>query len=189
MSHERKTFVYAYSTSKKSIESKLSTYAEARCVEERGGLPCGINWINSKIYDSEADAREAVERMSTARYNCIAVPFRQADMSAEKIRDLQRKECAAWNAYNTASREVVAKSFKSQYLGCKNCGSKLNKDFLLTNRCPLCGTDMRSPTELQRIARLKAKAEAASNAKEAEERKMSKKSKDMFWLVQIEYHV
>ena len=42
--------------------------------------------------------------------------------------------------------------------------------------------------ELQRIARLKAKAEAASNAKEAEERRMGKKSKDIFWLVKIEHH-
>ena len=47
---------------------------------------------------------------------------------------------------------------------------------------------MRSPTELQRIARLKAKAEAASAAKEAGEREMGKKSKDIFWLVKIEYH-
>ena len=187
MSHNIEHYTYPYSQSKKTIESKLAAYVEHACWEEGGHLN-GIRWIDSKIYDSESAAREAIKKLDKGWYDCLAVPFRQADMSAEKIRDLQAKECAAWYAYNTANSEVLAKSFKSQLIGCKSCGSKLNKDFLKSNRCPLCGTDMRSPTELQRIARLKAKAEAASNAKEAEERKMGKKSKDIFWLVKIEYH-
>ena len=62
MSHNIEHYTYPYSQSKKTIESKLAAYVEHACWQEGGHLE-GIRWIDSKIYDSESAAREAIKKL------------------------------------------------------------------------------------------------------------------------------
>lgn len=100
------------------------------------------------VYPCEEDAEEAISRIDIENGlydDCIAVKFRKV----EEDRNLRAKACAAWAAYHEAENVVVAKSFKAQLVGCKKCGSRLNREYLKSNFCPLCRADMRSETELQ----------------------------------------
>lgn len=187
MSHEKEVRIFPATKTQAAIQSELSLYVSYKCFEEGGHLG-KIQWLEDTIYDSESDAREAIERLDNGDYDCLAVKFRQGSKDGAKYRELQAKEGAAWKAFNDLCSQVPAKNFKAQFVGCRKCGSKLNKDYIRLNRCPVCGGEMRSDTELKKIARLKAKAEAASAAREAEERAQGRKSKNVFWAVKIEYH-
>lgn len=86
---------------------------------------------------------------------------------------------------------MFCKDFKSQYLGCKKCGSKLNKDYLKSNKCPLCHEDMRSDTVLKNIARLRNLEKELGKAIREEELRLSEKAGkkcEILWLVKVEYH-
>ena len=76
---------------------------------------------------------------------------------------------------------------KAAYIGCQKCGSKLKKELLRGERCPLCGTDLRSTTTLQRIEGYQAKIRALEEEYQQEECK-NKKNATIRWLVQYSYH-
>ena len=184
MSHITQYFTYGEKTSKEKISAELNSYVSLRTQKEGGGGIGKIRWMEGEkyVYPCEEDAKDAISRLDKGWYDCIAVKFRKV----EENRDLQAKACAAWAAYHEAEKAVVAKSFKAQLVGCKKCGSRLNREYLKSNYCPLCGTDMRSETELHRIQRLREKAEAAEK-KITEAQRKSKKGK-VYWLVKIEWH-
>ena len=77
---------------------------------------------------------------------------------------------------------------KSEYIGCKNCGSKIARKYLRRNFCPVCDADLRPETTLNRIAALRTKAEKSSDALKAELTKQALKAKNVRWLVKIEFH-
>ena len=60
-----------------------------------------------------------------------------------------------------------------------------------SNKCPLCGEDMRSDTVLKNIARLKALEKELGKAIREEELKLAEKvgkKCEILWLVKVEYH-
>lgn len=77
---------------------------------------------------------------------------------------------------------------KSELIGCKCCGSKIARKYLKNNFCPVCHSDLRPETTLNRIAALKAKADKLHDAVLKEETKIAKKNGNVRWLVKIEYH-
>lgn len=82
---------------------------------------------------------------------------------------------------------------KSQYLGCKNCGSRLAVKYIYSNRCPLCGAELRPETELKRIEALKVKYDKAFARCVAEQEKyealVRKANKPVkMWYTKTEYH-
>lgn len=48
-------------------------------------------------------------------------------------------------------------TFKSVYIGCRCCGSKLKIDLVPGETCPLCSTDLRSPSILEDLKALEDK--------------------------------
>lgn len=181
---------YDFKSKKEWIEGELSTYVRGVCYQE-GGKLSRIRWLEDTIYPNEESAVEAIKANDKGFYDCIAVPFRAPgdnDWDDTKLKELVRNQSAAYSAYKTASCLVVATELKAQYIGCKKCGSKLARKFIKSNYCPLCGEDMRSKTELLHLARLKQKADAASLAVKKRQDALTKKSKNIRWLVKIEYH-
>lgn len=183
--HMTEYFTYSEKKSKEKIFAELNSYVSKRT--ENHECISKIRWMEGEkyVYPCEEDAEEAISRidLESGLYDdCIAVKFRKV----EEDRNLRAKACAAWAAYHEAENVVVAKSFKAQLVGCKKCGSRLNREYLKSNFCPLCGADMRSETELHRIQRLREKAEDAEK-KIIEAKRKSKKGK-VYWLVKIEWH-
>ena len=77
---------------------------------------------------------------------------------------------------------------------CAKCGSSLNRSVLIqkfgqrANYCPLCGADFRSPTVLKAIANAKERYEKVCAELKEAEKKAARNSKEIQWLVKIEYH-
>lgn len=51
-------------------------------------------------------------------------------------------------------------NFKSEYIGCKNCGSKLKISLISGEQCPLCSNDLRNPDVSAHILDLNVKISA-----------------------------
>lgn len=79
------------------------------------------------------------------------------------------------------------KNQKAAYIGCRSCGSKLNKDKLRGESCPLCYSDLRSATVLNRIDGFDKKKDELLSKIEIEQVKQKKKA-EVKWLVGYEYH-
>lgn len=160
--------------------------------EGASGLPNPIRWITTTIYETEAAARAAIERADKgAWYNQMAVKFKDYPPAkpSKKLGELSAKI----NEQRANLQKIIDQSGiqhrTSEYIGCEKCGSKLKRVLLKGNKCPLCGEDLRSKTNLDRIAaateRLDKLKKQYAEAYEAEQRKQKPTVK---WLVKVEYH-
>ena len=71
------------------------------------------------------------------------------------------------------------KQFKAKLIGCPNCGSKVNKDFIKNEECPICGTNLQSPTTRKTIEGYKAAIRELEKQIKAEEKtKQAKRCHD-----------
>ena len=64
---------------------------------------------------------------------------------------------------NALNNHVAAKDFKSEFVGCKHCGSKINREYIKSNACPVCRGDMRSDTTQKRLENMRAKVNRLRN--------------------------
>ena len=77
------------------------------------------------------------------------------------------------------------KNRKSEYIGCPKCGSKLFREYLKAEFCPLCRTDLRSQTTLEALANFDKRREKVQDQLEAEK---EKQNGEVRWLIKYEYH-
>ena len=101
----------------------------------------------------EADKFFANMRRTKDRYLCMAVKVLKPSKKSNKKEELLRKRIEdAQNRMNAYMNKHHVKDYKSQLIGCKSCGSKINKDFVKEDDlCPLCGYSFLSPTTLEKI--------------------------------------
>lgn len=191
MSHEVNHFTYPYKCNKVQVQNELADWVRRKCWEEGGGMNGSIRWIDGQIYNSYAAATEAIDKLDRGHYDQLAVPYRELphDITSKKIESLKLKIKEAYKLYTALDREVVVKTFKAQYVACKGCGSKLNKDHLNSNFCPLCRTDMRSETTQNKIKMLYQKWQNLQVELRKEEEALASKKGVTKWLVKIEYHM
>ena len=160
--------------------------------EGGGGLSSSIRWYDETCEDYES-ARDFLSRHDRGWYDQLAVKYKHFDkpIASKRLSDLKAKESEVRQKLRELESKVAFTEFKSQYISCKKCGSKLNKDFIKRNYCALCGNDMRSDTTKNAIARLTEKVKSLEKDVREEEKKLAvKKAKEAkeYWLVKIEYH-
>ena len=193
MSHNIRYGVYPENVNKRSVQSHWdSVAAHEDYMEGASGLGSDIRWLEFVCAD-EKSAEEYIKNHDKGWYDCLAVKFKKVDnvKKTKKHEDLERRYNETVTQLSQIEGTVFCKDFKSQYLGCKKCGSKLNKDYMKSNKCPLCGEDMRSDTVLKNIARLKALEKELGKAIREEELKLAEKvgkKCEILWLVKVEYH-
>lgn len=193
MSHNIRYGVYPENVNKRSVQSYWdSVAAHEDYMEGASGLGSDIRWLEFVCAD-EKSAEEYIKNHDKGWYDCLAVKFKKVDnvKKTKKHEDLERRYKETVTQLRQIEGTVFCKDFKSQYLGCKKCGSKLNKDYMKSNKCPLCGEDMRSDTVLKNIARLKALEKELGKAIREEELKLAEKvgkKCEILWLVKVEYH-
>lgn len=193
MSHNIEYYSYPITKKQTAIARELQDYARQATWREGGsGLPNDIRWIDYTCDDYES-AQAAIERMDNGWYDQIAVKYRSFDkpLKSKKLDDLKTKAKETRSKLHELESKVAFAEFKSQYISCKNCGSKLNKDYIKRNNCALCGHDMRSDTTKNAISRLTEKVKSLEKDIREEEKKLAvKKAKEakVYWLVKIEYH-
>jgi hypothetical protein len=155
-----------------------------------------IRWIDRTICDNEEAAHEFINSHDKGWYDCLAVRF--YDYSAVNVKKPKRFEvleerrntlCARLHDMeNTPYAETLT---STEFVGCKHCGSKIATKFLKGNHCPVCGTDMRPKTTMDRIASTKARIAETEKELKEEMQNLQKKQRDkaqIKWLVKIEYH-
>ncbi len=192
MSHEIMHWTYPYNCDKRKVSAEIDEYVRKKCWEEgSSGLYGCIRWIDSTTYNSYNAAVEAINSIDRNNYDQLAVPFLELPhgVTSKKIESLKIKIKETYKQYNALNGEVAIKSFKAQYVACKGCGSKLNKDRLNSNFCPLCRTDMRSETTQNKIKALYQKWQDLQVELRKEEETLATKKGVKKWVVKFEYHI
>ena len=163
--------------------------------ENRSGSYHGnMTIIDGKICDDERAAREYLEEKSrNGFYSDYAVQFH--DISAvkieskkigalrERIKKLQDDKAAYVKAH-------AMETHSANLIGCPHCGSKLAKEYIAkhhTNRCFVCGKDMRAQYIIDRERKYDTDAEELCQKLRAERLKSASKA-PIKWLAKIEVH-
>lgn len=185
--HNIQYLTYPIKTSLDKIYKEISKIAE----KDGDGLYYGLK-SRQVTRDSYDDAMKWIEENDESYLN-IAVPyFDYTDCKKSKKYEKMEQKVAKLNKkYKDEDSKVPAKDYSSKLYGCKNCESKLAVNFITSNKCPLCGSDLRSKTQLDKIAKYKENVnEARKELKklEKEENKKNRQKAKEMWLVKFEYH-
>ena len=191
MGHAIDYLSFDYNTSRKAIYAECESYA----AEDRD-THCPLEPIDyyDKQFNSREEAEEYIDKIDKHWYHQIAVSYRHQNnfKPSKALEKLQHRKAKAYNDYCEAESAFHFKNHKSQTVGCSKCGSKLALAYLKRNTCPLCGSDLRPTTTLEKIAKLKSNYDKLCKeykAKEHEERMKNIKKAELHWLVKIEYHI
>ena len=141
------------------------------------------------VFESRSDAEAFIDRVDRHDYDGIAVKFLDYSevKDSKKITELRSKIAETVKKKDEYIKEHSVKNQKAAFIGCSSCLSKLNKEKLRGEHCPLCNTDLRSPSTLERIASFHKRVEEYSAKIEQEQKKEKSKAK-VKWLVKFEYH-
>lgn len=182
MSHEIKKITYPESRTLKHIAEDVIDYV--RNHGDRYGTDC-VRMPTARIFDDYEAAEEYIRTVDNGWYDGIAVKFYSGTKDSAKITEYREKIEDVKLKKEEFVRAHSVKAQKAAYIGCTSCGSKLNKEKLKGERCPLCGTDLRAPSTIERIdsfdRRLKELNEKIAN-------EQRKKNATIKWLVKFEYH-
>lgn len=103
----------------------------------------------------------------------------------KRITELRTKQHELWDKQQKYEKEHSVKNLKAALITCPNCGSKLSRAHLRGEKCPLCGTDLRSKTTLDTIANYeKRRTECGVNIM----KEQMKGKGEVRWLIKYEYH-
>lgn len=195
MGHSINYATYPENVDKQRVQAYWDEVAmHEDCQEGCTGLPDSIIWYNKPVLSNYEAAQNWIEEHDSNWYDQIAIRYKDViDVKPSKALEkaLERK-VKATNNYYDLSNKFHFENVKSQFIGCKKCGSKLSIKFLHNNFCPLCKNDLRPETILKRIEVAKENMKKAEkelkNMQKEFDKKQEKKAKIM-WLVKTEYHV
>lgn len=193
MSHNIKYATYPENCNKAKVQKEWDNYvAHEDRQEGASGLGSSIRWIDHVCSDSE-EAKEYIKERDSGWYDQLAVKFLDYPelIKTQKLLKLEQRASTLRKKLFVEERKVHAKELKSAYVSCKGCGSRLSTEHIVSNFCPLCRTDLRSPSVLNSIEKLRKQANTAEEAAKAEYRRCCEKQKRgarVCWLVKIEYH-
>lgn len=197
MGHCIEYFDFDIKVDKETIEREMNQRAREDG-DYHNGLNAPIRWLTGICEDRE-QAYERIQSNDKGWYDQLAVQYKAyppAKLGESKaianLRERIAKEKAKYADYEKAHS---IKTFKAEFVGCPHCGSKLKKELMRSEMCPLCRTDLRSKTTLDTLARymnnIKELEKTLQKAITEETRKLNAKNEKVAkvkWLVKIEYH-
>lgn len=193
MGHEIRHAVYPEDVNKKRVEQEWNERVRHICWEEgSGGLNRPIRWLDHICKDQE-EAEAYIKSHDRGCYDQLAVKFREYPKvePSKTLENLRKRRAAEAQKLSAYAKAHSVSSFKAEFIGCPNCGSKLKRELLRSEGCPLCRAELRSKTTIDTLSRYSWNICELDKQIRAEEKKLQekivKKSKIM-WLVKIEYH-
>ena len=188
MSHNIRYASYAETVNKNAVQSEWDEYVRMEDWQEGAtGLVHPIRWLESKIYPTRDEAEEAIKRLDNGWYDQLAVRYYcPVEVKSEKLDELTKACIETRSEYDKRDRALYAERVTSAYIGCRNCGSRLSRQHIRSNSCPVCRNELRPDHMLKWVDVARRKWEKACQTKEAWVNKHSKKI--IRWLVKIEYH-
>lgn len=104
-------------------------------------------------------------------------------LSSKKLATLKSRLTKEKESYSKLSNKITSgfKNRKSKLISCKNCDSKINKDFISTQspydiNCKVCNRSLLSDTDLKRLENFNDKIRKLEKDFKDEETKLKKKS-------------
>lgn len=150
-----------------------------------------IKLLDNTIYGDVDQARDHINDKydSWSRKYNVAVAFKDTSKakSTIKIINLEQridKEREKLDSYKNAHS---VNNYKAKLVGCPKCGSKINKDYVHRDRCPLCGQDLRSRTTIKTINRYNSKIKELEKQVKEEKSKQNKKLPTKYLVCYEEY--
>lgn len=177
---------YPEKTSEKAITEDVLHY-----VQNHGDMygTDRVQFPTSMVFDNYEAAQNYIDSIDHDFYGGYAVKYydfskmkftKKIEELQVKIKDVQTK----WQEYEQAHS---VKNQKAVFIGCPECGSKLNRERLKAERCPLCHAELRAKTTLERLASFESRIREYEK-RIGEERMKEKKKAEVKWLVKFEYH-
>lgn len=178
-----------YETFDKNVDRReVYDFIEDKCAWENGdGYSSTIKWHCEKVYADFEDAQRAITRLDNGWYDDHAVLYYNRDAvkptkEMEAVRDRMK---AVRNKKDEYEEKFHVKHRKADFVGCKTCGSKLRREYIRSNKCPMCGSDLRSDSVIKKLSEYDAKL----NDLEKKYRDLAKKQPGTVkWLVKYEFH-
>lgn len=194
MSHNIEYYDYPASVDRKKVLAELSAHVSC-CTRMEGGHGIDkIRWLDH-VCETYDEAMYYIPLMDSGHYDQLAVKYREPREPGKKELELQERIRKAYERLQKEKLTNRLEGLKSEYVGCKTCGSKLRREHMARksgsrcNFCPVCGADLRSPTVLKSIGNAEKAYKQAQKAYEEEVKRAAKHRKaKLRWLVKIEYH-
>ena len=165
---------------------------EELIAELKQSLPSSLqeaSYVLSQRDKIISQAKEQADKFNWERNYNILVPFKDVDRvkptkKMQNLKDRIKKE--EDKLYNHIEK-TDCQNYKSKYIGCPQCGSKINKEYIHNSRCPLCKEDLRSDTTKKTIERYKNNITKVRKEFRVEKEKLSSKAKTKYLLLFEEY--
>lgn len=173
------------------VAQDFAFYNTDRYENPSGRYHNSLDVLEGTVYDDYDSAYEKSLELERLRgsYNDFAIPFyssvkQEPTKQMENIEKRMEKIIIDKKEYE---EKHSIKSLSSKLVTCKHCESKLAKDFLKRNNCPVCGKDLRSQYILDRIKKYDNDYKKL-NKQLTEIKKKRNKKGPIKWLVKVEVH-
>ena len=201
MSHNILHRDYPENCDRRQVKADMDHYVSMEDWQEGcSGLYNPIRWLDSEaICKSYDEAEELIKRLDRGDYDNLAVRYyvRAEAPASVALKKASEAVNNAQIAYNKLKKKVREDFFstKSAFITCKNCESRLSKKYLkegsFGTNCPLCQRNLLSDTATTRLMNAHDKIVSAEEKRRKELEKSRSKSKvtrEVRWLVKVEYH-
>lgn len=165
-----------YYTSKAGSEKSLKLFidsvtAHAYDPRETSSYHGHMTIHRDKVYQTYDEAMQAIKSFDNGWYDDHTVRYKALTPEGrKKMEEIMAKRDAFIEAHSIHKRT-------SAYVGCPECKSKLNLSYIRGEKCPLCNTDLRPASTIERIKKFDKAANDVKNKHQAE-----------YWLAKVEYH-
>ena len=176
----------AENVNRKAIMSDIERHAR----RDGDGYCSSFTWHDEmKPCENQQAAAKVIETLDNGWYSDHAVRFYDYSnaTTTAKMKEYTAKVAELEKSKREYREKHSVHELQAKHIGCPKCGSKLNKEYIVGERCPLCRTDLRSKTTLEKLKWYDEKIADYKNRIEAEKQKQKKKAV-VKWLVKYEYH-
>lgn len=152
---------------------------------------CGpMHWHDEiKPLESCEAAEAKIKQLDKGWYDDHAVRYYDYNSAKQtsKMTEIRQRIAKLCKQRDEFVEKTSVRKFKANYIGCKCCESKLRRDKLRGEHCPVCGKDLRADSTIEKIKDYEKRISQCWADIEAEKKKQTKARKVM-WLVKYEYH-
>lgn len=146
------------------------------------------DWQEGAVGLLQDEAEIFIEQIDRHDYDQLAVRFRSSSKPSARTVSLLAKYNSEKQKFYELNSKLYYANVKSEFIGCKKCGSKIASKYLTSNCCPVCRTDMRPETIRKRLKGISEKMEKIWAECQESQKKDAQKSDKLSWLVKTEYH-
>lgn len=143
------------------------------------------------LFNGYEEAEEILERRRSewSRNYTGYVAFRDLESfnKTKRIIELKEKIESETEKKIRYGLDNNVKDQKADYIGCRKCGSKINKTYIQANRCPVCDFDLRSDNFKKRMAGYQEKIDKLTKELNEEKKKNAAKAPVKYLVMYEEY--